>query len=171
VRTQDTLDALSQELQGNCGDFYAACKAVGVSPAFVRKWQKDDPKIDEAVKLSTEVGALQLESAAISRAVRGVDKDVYYQGDVVGSETQYSDGLLTTLLKGRMRNVYGADAGQTNVQVNLTNAIQIMPRANTYEEWLEFTTAKPAQLSHSVVDAEYTPILAPENDPALADIL
>lgn len=175
MRTQDNLDALVRELQTNCGDFYAACRACKLAPTFVRKWQKDDPKVAETLQVATEVGAMQLESAAIERAVRGVEKDVYYQGEVVGTERQYSDGLLTTLLKGRLKQTYGADGGNTNVQVNLTNAIQVMPRAGSYEEWLRFAdaTTNPRALPPSdAVDAEYTPVLPPpELDPAMADIL
>ena len=41
-----------------------------------------------------------LEPEAIRRAVEGVEKAVYYQGEPVGTVREYSDTLLIFLLKG-----------------------------------------------------------------------
>lgn len=174
MRSEETLSALIEALEGNCGDFYGACKECRVSPAFVRTWMKDDPKIAEALDCAKQVGAMRLESAAISRAVKGVKEDVYYQGEVVGKKRVYSDGLLQFLMKGRLKETYGADAG-ASVNLNLTNAIQIMPRATTYEEWLQMAAMpQQAQLPapEQVEEAEFSVVLPPpELDPAMADIL
>ncbi|MCA1701257.1 MAG: hypothetical protein LC790_21110 [Actinobacteria bacterium] len=41
----------------------------------------------------------RMEREAYRRAVDGVDRDVFYQGAVVGAERQYSDNLLMFMLK------------------------------------------------------------------------
>jgi hypothetical protein len=135
LRTQAKLDELVHALQMNCGDMFDACRQCAVSPIFVRTWMKDDADVRAALTEAERVGALALQSEAIRRAVNGVEKGVYFKGERVDTETVYSDGLLQTLLKGRMSETFGKDAEGlaitgNNVQVN------IMPRANSYEEWL-----------------------------------
>lgn len=178
MRTEETLEALEAALTGNCGDFYGACKEVGVSPAFVKRWQGDDPKVEERVKNASEVGALGLEHEAIRRAVHGVKERIYYKGVKVGSKQNYSDSLLQTLLKKRIKTVYGDDPNTTNVNIN--QQIAIVPRANSYEEWLEMARltenrqlpAPAEDLLSDAIDAEFTTVLpSPELDPAMADIL
>lgn len=141
MRTQATLDALVQALQVNCGDLFDACKRVLVSPVFVRQWMKDDKDVREAITEAERVGALSLQSAAIQRAVHGVEKGVYFKGEKVDTEIQYSDGLLTTLLKGRMPEVYGKEAEGGGNTFNGPTQINIMPRANSYDEWLAMKDA------------------------------
>jgi hypothetical protein len=165
MRNEFNLGLITDALLSNCGDFYGACKSAALSPSFVRKWMKEDDKVKEEIECAAEVGAMQLESAAIKRAVHGVEEDVFYQGEVCGTTTKYSDSLLQMLLKKRMKQVYGDDAAQTNVNVNVLNAIQSMPRAKSYEEWLGFVqTNKPKLIN-------VTPLPDPLLDPAMADIL
>jgi hypothetical protein len=167
ARTQETLDALRDELERNCGDFYGACKAVGVSPGFVRRWQSEDAEIAAQLAEAKSVGALGLIHAAKTRAVDGVVEEIYYQGEVVGEKRVYSDGLLTTMLKANLPE-YAAGGG-TSVTVNLANIVQTMPRASNYQEWLDMQ--KPLALP-APEDAEYSICLpVPEEDPAMADIL
>jgi hypothetical protein len=94
---------------------------------------KDDELTRTTLQEAAAVGAQGLVSAAIQRAVHGVDEDVYYKGMVVGSKTNYSDTLLTTLLKARVEEFRTPDAATPQVTVNIAN---LMPRATSYEEWL-----------------------------------
>lgn len=135
MRTQAKLDEIVHALQNNCGDMFDACRQCAVSPIFVRTWMKDDKDVHAAIVEAERVGALALQSEAIRRAVKGVEKGVYFKGQRVDEEIVYSDGLLQTLLKGRLPETFGKDAeglaiSGNNVQVN------IMPRANSYAEWL-----------------------------------
>jgi hypothetical protein len=172
MRTQANLDALTDALLTNCGDFFGACKTCLLSPSFVNKWMKDDKEVQAAIEAAKEVGAMQLESEAIRRAKDGVEEPVFYQGDVCGYVTKYSDPLLKMLLQKRLKHVYGDDAAQTNVNVNLQQAIQVMPRAGSYEEWLKFTVAaKSIPIEGEVIDITPVMLPAPEHDPAMADIL
>lgn len=159
MRNEITLSALTVELQRNCGDTLAACQAVGVSLVFVNQWRKDDKKIDEILLEAERVGTQGLVSAAIQRAVHGVQEDVYYRGIVVGEKTNYSDGLLQTLLKAKVPE-FAKDGDGSGVQVNVQIA-NVMPRAANYEEWLRMkdqtaNRALPAPDGSDVIEAEFT---------------
>lgn len=171
MRNETTLAALEAELQRNCGDELAAAQAVGVSLKFVTQWRKDDPKVNEILAEAARLGTQGLVSAAIKRAVHGVEEDVYFKGEVVGQKTVYSDGLLTTLLKGKIPEFQkDSDGSNVNVQVNIAN---LMPRAKTYDEWIAMknqTLALPppsdeAIAAHSLmappIDAEYEVVSNP----------
>lgn len=158
MRNDMTLNLLQIELQRNCGDTLAACKAVGVSLIFVNQWRKDDKLVDEALIEAERVGTQGLVSAAIQRAVLGVQEDIWYRGRVVGEKTNYSDGLLQTLLKAKVPE-FAKDGEGSGLQVNV-NVANIMPRAANYTEWLAMkdqtvNRALPASNADEVIDAEY----------------
>lgn len=173
MRNEATLNALANELERNCGDDLAAARAVGVSLGFVNQWCKDDKEVRDRLTEAAKVGKQGLVSAAIRRAVHGVEEDVYYKGAVVGQKVNYSDGLLTTLLKAQVPEfAKDSEGSQVNVQVNVAN---LMPRATSYDQWLEMktqtlTAALPAPsdaaiAAHSlmappddVIEAEYVAV-------------
>lgn len=166
MRTEQTLMALERELSTNLGDELEACRYVGVSMQFVSQWRKDDKEVDARLNEAARVGTLGLYSAAVSRAVHGVEKGIYYKGVKVDTEQQYSDTLLAKLLEAKLpefRKGSDANAQQTNVQVN----VALMPRAGNYDEWLAM---KAGTLKHledqranalsadasNVIDVEYS---------------
>ena len=156
MRTEVTLDGICRALQENCGDRYEACRAVGVSLIFLDQWERDDEEVAKRVQEAERVGTMGLVSAAIKRGVHGVEEDVYYKGVVVGQKTNYSDSLLTTLLKAK-RPEFGkeAEGGGTNVTVNVAN---IMPRAETYEQWLQMKTVTLATPKPEPEDAVFVEV-------------
>lgn len=167
MRTDATLSALVEALQRNCGDMYDACRQVMVSPMFVAAWMKDDAEVRVKLQEAERVGTLQIESEAIRRAVRGYEKPVFYKGAEVGSETVYSDGLMSTILKGRLAERYDNRGEAGGITVNGGQAqINIMPRANSYDEWLlmrDTTLArrdaeKALPPPNQVIDVAATPI-------------
>ena len=157
MRNELMLTAIEAELQRNCGDMLAAAQACGVSLIFIRQWAKDDEKVAARIKEACEVGTQGLVSAAIKRAVRGVEEDVYFKGEVVGQKTVYSDGLLQTLLKAKVPEFSkDGENGGTHVTVNVAN---VVPRAENYEQWLamkQATLSKPVEQLPAPVEAEYT---------------
>jgi hypothetical protein len=131
-RTPDALEALEQALCECHGDLLAACQAIGANFREACLWRDADPEVAERMRVAQVMGWATLENAAYKRAVHGVDKNVYYQGEVVGTEKVYSDGLLTQMMKARLP-AYGEDAAARNpVTVN----VAVMPRANSYEDWV-----------------------------------
>ena len=65
------------------------------SEDFAAQW-------DEALEEGTDL----LDAEARRRAVTGIDKPVYYKGEVVGSITKYSDRLLMFLLRAHRPQVF-----------------------------------------------------------------
>jgi hypothetical protein len=127
-----------------------------VSLMFVDRWRRDDLEVNERLAEAERVGAQGLISEATRRAVRGIEEDIYYKGEVVGQKTLYSDGLLSKLLEANIPKFSKSqDAANVNVNVNVAN---IMPRATNYDEWLEMkraTIEKPAVRLPTPVEAEY----------------
>lgn len=162
MRNEITLSAIASELQRNCGDTLAACKAVGVSLIFVNQWRKDDKAVDEQLLEAERVGVQGLYSAAIRRGVEGVTEDVWYKGEVVGAKQVYSDGLLNTLLAAKLQDFKkGADGLGVQVNVQVAN---LMPRAETYDQWLTMkaqtlTLPPPSDAAIAApIEAEYSEI-------------
>jgi hypothetical protein len=160
VITDDLVPAIEDELAKCHGDLAKACRALSINIRHLRIWLEREPEMHARIRAAQLDGYAHIESAAIDRAVNGVEKAVYYQGEVVGYETQYSDALMNTILKARVPG-YNPDS---NVNHNHTVQVQIMPRANTYEEWL--THAAQAQ----IVDGQYTEV-EPVEETQLKDVL
>lgn len=162
VRTDDSLEALEESLVKNYGDMTSACRELGVSVASVHFWMEDDPNAASRLRLAQQIGWTTIEGAAHQRAIVGVEEDVYYQGEVVGQKRVYSDGLLAQMLKARVK-AYSAEESQgPKVMVN------IMPRADSYEEWVALRQTSLKQLAPPVVqEAEWEPV----TESALRDVL
>lgn len=163
MRTEATLSALVAALTANCGDIYEACREVGLSPLFLSRWRKDDAKVNGDIEEACRVGTMRIESIAIQRVAHGTAEDVYYKGEVVGERRDYHDGLMQTILKGRIAHVYGSDAAQSNI-FNGPVQINNMPRATNYDEWLGMKDAQEAREQRKRLPA-------PDNDALLEKIV
>jgi hypothetical protein len=75
------------------------------------------PTFKDMYEEAKEEYTYSLESEAHRRAVDGVDKGIYYQGEFVAYEKQYSDTLLAKLLDANSPKFRKASAGgQTNIK-------------------------------------------------------
>lgn len=83
-----------------CGNITKAAEIAGLDRSRHYDWLKNDPEYAERFKDAEEQATERLESEARRRAVQGVEKPVFYQGQVCGTVTEYSDTLLMFLLKG-----------------------------------------------------------------------
>lgn len=83
-----------------CGNISKACEASGVARYWVYLEEKRNEEFAERFREAQQMGLDALEDKARERAALGVEKDVYYQGEVVGVEVNYSDTLMCLLLKG-----------------------------------------------------------------------
>jgi hypothetical protein len=84
----------------NCGGVRRACEIAGVDTPLHYVWLQRDPNYKLAFDKAFEMAGDTLEQAAYERATKGVVKDVWHQGKIVGQEVVYSDGLTKFLLKG-----------------------------------------------------------------------
>ena len=158
MRNEETLKRLEDELQQNCGDMLSAAKSLGVSAFFVEQWRKDDKQVHERLREAERVGIQGLVSAAIQRGVHGVEEDIYYKGEVVGQKRNYSDSLLTTLLKAKVPEFAKDGEGGGGVTINIAN---VMPRANSYQEWLEMKQTTLAPPLAQIEDATFEEVVNP----------
>ena len=93
----DRLQAALLEY-ANTGIMTKACTASGISRGALRLRIRLDPDFAEMWNHAREVAADGLEAEARRRAVEGVDKPVYYQGEKIDTIKEYSDTLLVKLL-------------------------------------------------------------------------
>lgn len=100
-----------------------SCQAAGVSRQLVYTERKRNPAFaqqwDEALADAVD----NLAAEAHRRAVEGVERTVYYQGDPVGTERVYSDTLLIYLLK-----IKGGPEWRQDRHVTMEGAIDVTGR-------------------------------------------
>jgi hypothetical protein len=74
--------------------------AAGITLRMYRTWRETDDEFAADCLDAERLAAEALEKEARRRAVEGYDSPVIYQGEITGTYRSYSDGLLTTLMKG-----------------------------------------------------------------------
>lgn len=89
-----------------CGSISKAWAQAEVSAPNHYKWLKEDPSYREVFQEAQDQVGDMLEDVAIGRAVDGIERPVFYQGEVCGYVREYSDGLLKFLLKGAKPHKY-----------------------------------------------------------------
>lgn len=90
-----------------CANITEACKSIGINRENHYAWLRaKNGRYAAAFAKAQERAADVLEDAAIDRAVNGKERPIYQMGRLVGSERQYSDHLMTFLLKGMKPEKY-----------------------------------------------------------------
>lgn len=102
ARKNALLDALAR-----LGNLKRACDETGISATTHYQWLRSDPAYASAYEDAATEAAEMLEAEAFRRAHDGVDKPVFYQGEQCGVIREYSDSLLSLLLKARRPDVFG----------------------------------------------------------------
>jgi hypothetical protein len=89
------------------GNISAAARAAGKSRTAV--YRRRTKSADFACRWddALEEAADWLELEALRRAVEGTEEGRYFQGQMIGTITRYSDSLLMFLLKARRPHLYG----------------------------------------------------------------
>lgn len=84
----------------------AAARAANVNRRTAYNWREESAEFaadwDEALEEATDA----LEAEARRRALEGVPKPVFYQGSECGTVQEYSDTLMTLLLKAHRPDKY-----------------------------------------------------------------
>jgi hypothetical protein len=124
----------------------AAYEARERDADFRAKW-------DEALEDAVDV----LEAEARRRAVTGCRKQIYYKGEAIGEEVEYSDTLLIFLLKAHRPDKFretqvhrheGKDGGAIQHQIDVTRLTDDeLASAETHIAALEALAASAAQSS------------------------
>ena len=83
-----------------------AAKSVGTGRSTVYQWRENDVNFAKRWDEAIEDGTDRMEDEAVRRGVEGVEKPVYYKGEVVGHLQEYSDLLLDKQLRARRKGKY-----------------------------------------------------------------
>lgn len=105
-----------------------AAENAGVARKTIFNWRNEDPEFAAAWLEAVEEGTDRIEAEAYRRAVEGVSRPVYQGGEEVGRVQEYSDTLLTLLIKGRRPGQFnterhqhvGGDNGPIQTQADVT---------------------------------------------------
>lgn len=109
------------------GHITDSCKRVGIKRVTFYARRRDNAEFDKLAEEAHRQGLKSLEDFAVQRATVGVQKPVFFQGDIVGYTTEYSDQLLSFLLQGndpkykRKQEITGADGGPISLLVQLSD--------------------------------------------------
>jgi len=104
------------------GNVSAAARHVGKSRAALYRARKQDAAFAAEWDDALEEAADWLELEALRRAVDGTEEGRYFQGEMIGAITRYSDSLLMFLLKARRPQLYGGlrqsipEDGETDIE-------------------------------------------------------
>lgn len=96
------------------GAITKAAQVAGINRRSHYNWHEEEGPDGDAYRMAFEDARASacdsLEVEARRRAMSGVDKPVYYQGERVDTLKEYSDTLLIFLLKGAMPEKYRENA-------------------------------------------------------------
>ena len=111
TRKRDWKPAFIEVLR-ETGNVTLAAQHAGQSRNQVYHVRRHSEDFAAQWREALEEGTDLLDAEARRRAVTGIDKPVYYKGEVVGSITKYSDSLLMFLLKAQAAEVPRLRQGQ-----------------------------------------------------------
>lgn len=112
-----------------------SARAAGyTSTETLRQFRKTDEDFADAWDLAALAAGDLLEEEAIRRAVDGVMEPVFYKGAIVGHKINYSDALLTTLLRATNPGKFNRSGGDTNLNVRFGVAVLPMTAVNA-DDW------------------------------------
>lgn len=104
-RTQTWRRAFLEALRES-GVIAHACRIADVSSKTVYFARSRDRMFRIAMEEARDEGIASMEIEARRRAIEGVRRTIWYQGEAVGHEVTYSDGLLQFMLKANLPEKY-----------------------------------------------------------------
>lgn len=110
------------------GKVIEAARAIGLSTTTsLYQARAEDEEFSAAWDAAILASADLLEEAAWDRAVNGVEKPILFKGEVVATETQYSDTLLLAMLASRKKEFQRRTAIDVNADVNVKVGVAVIP--------------------------------------------
>ncbi|MFA6124658.1 MAG: hypothetical protein WCS75_08610 [Sphingomonas sp.] len=103
-RQTEFIEALAE-----CGCVDAACRRVGLDPSSAYRLRRrvDAQSFRQAWDSALSYAIRRLSDAAFSRAIHGVSRPVFYQGEQIGERRHYDERLTMFLLRYRDPARYG----------------------------------------------------------------
>lgn len=106
IRTPEKREQFLTALDEFNGNVSKALESAKLSRSAAYDWKNEDEDFSSAWEDIVEATTERLESEAWRRAHNGVERGVYYQGERVATEREYSDSLLMFTLKARKPEKY-----------------------------------------------------------------
>jgi len=106
VRMGRTRRSQFLEIDRSVGKVSIALQHLGLSRSCYDRWRREIDGFQEEFDLAHNDFVDGIEEEARRRAVDGVERDIYHQGEKVGKEREYSDRLLAMLLKAHRPEFY-----------------------------------------------------------------
>jgi len=132
--TDDLKRKFLRQLRWTCNVTKASQK-INISRVTAYSAKKVNPEFAAAWENALQEGIDLLEEKARQRAFEGIERNIFYQGKVVGKQKEYSDGLTMFLLKAHRPEKY-----RDNQDINLkhTGGVLVVPvGSNGIEEWMK----------------------------------
>lgn len=112
--TAKKKEAFLKAYAGN-GNITKSCEIAGICRKTYYLWVDSDQAFVEALKVADEMFNDKIEAEIDRRAIEGIKKGVYYKGELVHTELEYSDTLLIFRAKARMPEKY-KERSETNIR-------------------------------------------------------
>lgn len=93
-------------LLSETGNVSICCRALNISRWAIYQHKSKNKKFAEQWKAAAEMAIALLEDESWRRAFNGVEKAVWYKGEMVGTERQFSDTLLMHRLNAERPDKY-----------------------------------------------------------------
>lgn len=100
IRTDENRKSFLEALATH-GNITQACRDSRLSRCAVYDWRDDEPEFAAEWLEAQDRGTDAIEDEAHRRAVQGTQRPVFYEGQVCGHVQEFSDSLMTLLLKAR----------------------------------------------------------------------
>jgi hypothetical protein len=121
------------ELKASCNITVSAEK-IGFTRQCMYDHKKKDKLFSDAWDNALDEGIDLLEKKAQDRAFNGVEKKIFFKGEKVDTQVEYSDGLTTFLLRAHRPEKYAKEAA---VNINTPAGVIVVPEGMKSEEWVK----------------------------------
>lgn len=91
-----------KDLLAQTGNLEASAAECGITARAVYYAMDRDPELKEEISQARERACMEIEKEMHRRGIQGISRGVYYQGELVAEEKEYSDKLLMALAKANM---------------------------------------------------------------------
>jgi hypothetical protein len=128
-----------------------AAAISGVDASLPYKMRQEDDTFRRDWNSMCDMSSRLIEQEALRRGVRGTLRPVFYKGEIVGETREYSDSLLSTLLKGRMPKY------RDNAKVSVVHNTSIFSDVANLAATLKAQDDEPKCIEVEVTTAEPQP--------------
>lgn len=126
----------------NRGIVRDGCVAASTSWGTYQRWREKDEGFNMGCKHAEMLAADRLEAEAHRRAHDGYEKPVIYQGEITETYTEYSDSLMSVLMKGYKKDKY-KDRSEHSTPVGKPMQLEAETKDSVVSSILGMITNKP----------------------------